>query len=163
MTKEEVYNQLKPYGCISVYFTGSTANLYIENPRDTEFCAVFETYEQAKSAKRIYNVHNVSKGFIPKRYFIWGYVFHFLNESSDYIGEKIQWNEPTVELLNAMADGIINSKNYYLEKKYKFFYHLAMVKAINKYGYDDIPEKVIKQINDIHDLKMSYNEFKLED
>ena len=49
----------------------------------------------------------------------------------------------------------------HIPKKKKIWYHVAMIKAIEKYGYDNIPEEVAKQINDIHDFKITYDEFKL--
>ena len=36
-----------------------------------------------------------------------------------------------------------------------------MIEAIDKYGYDNIPEEVAEQINALHDDTMNYEDFKL--
>lgn len=161
MTKQEIFNQLKDQGCVSVYQTGSTANPYIKSPRDTEFIAVFDTQEHMRKAPIIYNVHKYYVEGKPIRYFVWGYLFHFINETTDYVGQKYEFAEPTIEELLVYANGILNSKVYDKTKPYKWQYHVAMVKAIEKYGYDNIPESVVNQINDIHDEKMPLCEFTL--
>lgn len=138
--------------------TGSSANRYIRNPRDVECYAIYDTWEEAKAAPHQYNVHNVSKLFTPKRWFIWHYIHHYVNASN---GEKLLKEAP-LETLVSIANGMIDGR-YDKTKPAKFWYHVAMVKAIEKYGYDNIPTTVVDQINDLHDLKIGYSEFKLEE
>ena len=158
MTKEELYEQLKPYGCKGVYVTGSTINPYIKNPRDYEVYAVFDTHEQCLKAPKIYNVFNVTKKYRTKYTYIWLYLHHFINNGDNYVGEKPDFAEVDIDELNGYGQ-ILKEKKTRLTK---YYYHVAMVEAIAKYGYDSIPESVAKQINDIHDNKISYDEFKLE-
>lgn len=159
MTKEEIYERFKDQGCIAVYETGSTANPHIKSPRDTEFYAVFNTLDDVKRAEKIYNIHCVDKNWTPKRFFVWGYLHHYLNETDNFVGTKVTFKEPTTQQLLDMANGILNSKCYKKDVLCKWYYHVAMVKAIEKYGYHDIPQNVVDQINDIHDLKMTLSQF----
>ncbi len=159
MNRQEVFEQLKDYGCIAVYDTGSTCIPYIKNNRDNEFVAVFETYKQAKNAPYIYNVFPYYKGKIIYRFGIWGYEFHYMNNQIP-VGEKYTFQEPKIEMLSEWADRLLECE--YLPKKgKKIWYHVAMIKAIEKYGYDDIPDSIVKEINDIHDFKITYDEFSL--
>ena len=138
--------------------TGSSANPYIKNPRDREYYEIYDTWDEAKTKPLEYNVHKVSKGYQPLRFFIWHYIHHYINEKLD----EPMLQEAPLETLVAIANGMIKSQFYNKTKPAKFWYHVAMVKAIEKYGYDEIPESVAEQINDLHDLKISYSEFKLE-
>ena len=137
--------------------TGSTANPYIKNPRDTEYYAIYDNWDEAKSASFEYNIHNVSKLFTPKRWFIWHYLHHYINAKLD----EPMLQEAPLETLVSIANGMLNG-HYDKTKPAKFWYHVAMVKAIEKYGYDNIPQSVADQINDLHDLKMPYSQFDLD-
>lgn len=54
-------------------------------------------------------------------------------------------------------------KNQYCKTdKLNFWYHIGMIDAIAKYGYENIPENVVNLINDLHDLKITYAEFEKE-
>lgn len=136
--------------------TGSSANPYIKNPRDTEYVDIYDTYEEAKQVPFEHNVHKTTMDYVSPRWFIWSYLFHYINRAN---GTTL--TEAPLETLVAIANGIINSSR---DKKtiLKSWYHVAMVKAIEKYGYDDIPETIAQQINDLHDLKMPYSQFDLD-
>ena len=162
MTKEDIYSQLKPHGCVSVYMTGSSANPYIQNPRDEEFVAVFDTLKQVMESPKIYNVHKITRDYVPQRWFIWRYLNHYFNSENNYVGEKITFPEPTIEELLLIANGILNSDSYKKDVPAKWTYHVAMVKAIERYGYNDIPASVVAQINALHDETMSLSEFNVK-
>lgn len=150
---EKLFKQLK---CKTLLKVGSTANPYIKNPRDTEYYAVYDSLDELNAAPNIYNVHKYTKDYVRPRYFVWGYLFHFYNNTKDYLGEKFHFEEPTIEQLLQIANGMINSGFYNPNIPAKFWYHIAMVKAIEKYGYDNIPESAVQAINDLHDLKVAY-------
>lgn len=160
MTQQEIFEALHP---VSLYVTGSSANPYIKHPNDIEYVAVFENEEAKKNSICLPNehIHKIVKEQVPKRYFIYkGYIFHYLNEATDYLGEKYTFPEPTIELLKAMVDGYLKTADTNTIRK--FWYHVAMVEVINKFGYDNIPQSVADQINDLHDLKMPYSQFDLD-
>lgn len=159
MTKEEVFKQLKPYGCISVYLTGSSANPYIKSPNDCEMYAIFNTEEEAILAPKIYNVFKIHKTWEQVKPQIWSYLFHYINHQGKYIGEQILFKECDLNILIGMANNIINNKIYNKDFLFKNYYHVAMIKSIEKYGYENIPNNIVKMINDIHDLKITYKDF----
>lgn len=147
---QNLFNQLH---CKSLYVTGSRVNPHIKNPRDTEYYAIYDTVEEMKAAPNIHNVHKITKDYIYPRVFVWSYLFHYLNESDNYIGEKFNFKEQDFEQIKALAQYV---KNHY--NSGKIMYHVAMIDAIDKYGYDNIPESAVQAINDLHDLKKSYSE-----
>ena len=88
--------------------------------------------------------------------FLWSYLFHYLNKSNDYLGEKFEFEEADLTQLTKLASHTKKIADALINKK--IMYHVAMIDAINEYGYDDIPEEVVQRINDLHDLKINYNE-----
>ena len=155
-SKQEIWEILSKQGCKSLYFTGSTANPHIKTPRDIEYVAVFDTWDETKSADNIPNVHKITDEYKYPRFFVWGYLFHYLNASTDYLGEKYTFQEPTVEHLKELAQRVIAHNKH--NSKLKYWYHVAMIKAIDKYGYDEIPEQIEQAINDLHDFKTTFAE-----
>ena len=85
-----------------------------------------------------------------------GYLFHYINNLDKYVGEKYRFKEHTLEELTKVADSFYKKESKSV--KIKYWYHYAMIKAIEKYGYDNIPEDVVKVINDLHDLKCTFEE-----
>ena len=147
-----IYNNLKTYGCVSVYKYGSLVNPHIKHKNDEEYIAFFDTYENLKNSPYIPHVRKFVKNKPIKMYGIWCYLWHYVKHSEDYIGEKVEIGEPD---LNYLSD-LLKRKHVSPNELIKRYYHYAMAEAIIKYGYDDIPEEVINYINDIHDLKIPY-------
>lgn len=149
----ELYNKLQ---CKSLYYTGSTANKCIKHPNDTEYYAVYGSLEELKNAPVVRNVIKITEDFIPKKWFVWHYLHIILNKSEPLDGEKIHFAEPSIEKLQEIVSSIERCNH---NAKLKYFYHCAMVKAIAKYGYDNIPEEVANLISDLHDYKITYKQF----
>lgn len=154
---EKIFESLKTKGCICLIKTGSSVNPYIQHPRDVEYYAIFNTLAEAKSAQVIPGIIKIAKDYIPKHWYIWGYLHHYINETDEFLGEKVTLNEPSLEVLNKIADSFYTkaSKNVAI----KYWYHYLMVKAITRYGYDNIPENIVSIINDLHDMKNPYNAY----
>lgn len=148
---------LKQLNCKAVYITGSSLLPFIKRPRDTEYYAVFEDEQSKTSAQRIDNVNFIVEGQkIPLQ--SWTYLLHYLNITDKFVGEKCKFEEPTI-------DDLQKSVRIYkpLMKKYhgKLDYKVALTEAIIEYGYDDIPQKIIDLINDLHDFKITYEQYKI--
>lgn len=157
----EIWNKLKEQGCVAFYRTGSSCVPYISNPRDEEYVAVFNSLDEQLKAEKIHNVHYYHKPELnkkDKKLTIGDYIFHYINNAEHY-GEDITFNEYDIKDLKKVRDTII--KRYKNQTKQKVYYYCAMIDAIDKYGYDDIPERVAKQISKIHDLELDYKDFEL--
>ena len=153
MSIQELFEKLN---CKSLYITGSSILPFIKHPRDIDYVAVFDNEEKMKTAKKMSDVHFVLEGNVPEVK-CYSYLFHYLNNSDNYVGEKCHFVEVDIKKMVEYANNFSSTHNK--NELMKRWHRIAIIYAIDKYGYDNIPSQITGLISDLHDFKITYADY----